>query len=136
MRTTLIQQTVAVTHEVTSPELVLVAPPEIAAQAREALPDYELDVLSVLHTRLAAASGVAALDEAAEPEWVEGKREATVTESLPSYELERKWPWYELEPEPVDEPNEKRRRIPVFTFAFLAMVLLPVALVLLIRNYG
>jgi hypothetical protein len=29
--------------EIMSPELVLVSPPELAAQAREALPDYEVE---------------------------------------------------------------------------------------------
>ncbi len=32
-----------VAEEIMSPELVLVSPPELAAQAREALPDYELE---------------------------------------------------------------------------------------------
>ena len=31
----------AVAEEIVSPELVLVSPPEVAAQAREALPDFE-----------------------------------------------------------------------------------------------
>jgi hypothetical protein len=30
-------------EEITSPELVLVSPPELAARAREALPDYAYD---------------------------------------------------------------------------------------------
>jgi hypothetical protein len=34
---------VPVAEEIVSPELVLVSPPELAAQAREALPDYELE---------------------------------------------------------------------------------------------
>jgi hypothetical protein len=34
-------QAVIQVEEITSPELVLVSPPEIAARAREALPDYE-----------------------------------------------------------------------------------------------
>jgi hypothetical protein len=34
---------VAVAEETMSPELVLVSPPELAAQAREALPDYEIE---------------------------------------------------------------------------------------------
>ena len=33
----------SVNEEVSSPELVLVSPPELAAQAREALPDYEAE---------------------------------------------------------------------------------------------
>jgi hypothetical protein len=32
---------VPVAEEIVSPELVLVSPPELAAQAREALPDFE-----------------------------------------------------------------------------------------------
>jgi hypothetical protein len=34
---------VPVAEEIVSPELVLVSPPELAAQAREALPDFELE---------------------------------------------------------------------------------------------
>jgi hypothetical protein len=34
---------VPVAEEIISPELVLVSPPELAAQAREALPDYEVE---------------------------------------------------------------------------------------------
>jgi hypothetical protein len=34
---------VAVAEEITSPELILVSPPDLAAQAREALPNYEVE---------------------------------------------------------------------------------------------
>jgi hypothetical protein len=34
---------VPVAEEIVSPELVLVSPPELAAQAREALPDFEYE---------------------------------------------------------------------------------------------
>jgi hypothetical protein len=34
---------VTVAEEIVSPELVLVSPPELAAQAREALPDFEYE---------------------------------------------------------------------------------------------
>jgi hypothetical protein len=34
---------VPVAEEIVSPELILVSPPELAAQAREALPDFEYE---------------------------------------------------------------------------------------------
>jgi hypothetical protein len=37
------RKSVAVAEEITSPELVLVSPPELAALARAALPDYEVE---------------------------------------------------------------------------------------------
>ena len=132
MGTIEIQRTVAVTDEVTSPELVLVAPPEIAAQAREALPDYEFDLPSALYSRLAAGTEAALRAATPGPERIDSNLELTPGQPLPSYELERKWPWYDLEPKPLDT-LPKRRTARVFAFVFLAMVLLPVALVLLIR---
>ena len=52
-----------VAEEITSPELVLVSPPELAALAREALPDYELEA-EEWTMRIRAALAV----EASEPE--------------------------------------------------------------------
>jgi hypothetical protein len=52
-----------VAEEITSPELVLVSPPELAALAREALPDYELEAEEwTMRIRAALAA------EASEPE--------------------------------------------------------------------
>ena len=129
----MIQRTVAATEEVTSPELVLVAPPEIAARAREALPDYEFDVISALNSRLAAVTVVAAPEETTERELIEPESEMTVGKPLPSYELERNWPWYDVEPKPLSEPIKHRPTVRIFALAVLAMVLLPVALLLLVR---
>ena len=53
----------AVADEIVSPELVLVSPPEIAAQARAALPDFENE-WQLLVARLRAEAAAAA---AAEP---------------------------------------------------------------------
>ena len=58
-----------IAEEILSPELVLVSPPEVAAQAREALPDFEREWQELV-TRLraeaaeaaAAAAGVAATE--------------------------------------------------------------------------
>ncbi len=48
---------VGVADEIVSPELVLVSPPDVAAQAREALPDYELEwELLVARLRAEAAA--------------------------------------------------------------------------------
>jgi hypothetical protein len=63
---------VTVAEEITSPELVLVSPPELAALAREALPDYELEAeewTKRIRAALAAEASVAA--PAPEPEPVE-----------------------------------------------------------------
>jgi len=50
---------VGVADEIVSPELVLVSPPDVAAQAREALPDYELEwELLVARLRAEAAAAV------------------------------------------------------------------------------
>jgi len=54
---------VTVAEEITSPELVLVSPPELAALAREALPDYELEAeewTMRIRAALAAEASVAA----------------------------------------------------------------------------
>jgi hypothetical protein len=54
---------VPVAEEIISPELVLVSPPELAAQAREALPDYEVEFERwILEIRAAFAA------ESAKPE--------------------------------------------------------------------
>jgi hypothetical protein len=50
---------VTVADEIVSPELVLVSPPEIAAQARAALPDFEYEwqqMVARLRTEAAAAA--------------------------------------------------------------------------------
>ena len=50
----------AVAEEIMSPELVLVSPPEVAALAREALPDYEAEwELLVARLRAEAAATIA-----------------------------------------------------------------------------
>jgi len=56
---------VAVTEEIISPELVLVSPPEVAAQARQALPDFEREWQELV-ARLRAEAAVVA--EEPEPE--------------------------------------------------------------------
>lgn len=54
-----------VAEEITSPELVLVSPPELAAQAREALPDYEAEFARwVVETREAFAAEAALREHA------------------------------------------------------------------------
>ena len=50
-----------VAEEIMSPELVLVSPPELAAQARDSLPDYEVEFA----------------------QWVTQVRAATVPEPMP-----------------------------------------------------
>jgi hypothetical protein len=65
-----------VTEEITSPELVLVSPPELAALAREALPDYELEAeewTMRIRAALAAEAPIAApvLEPEPDPEPVE-----------------------------------------------------------------
>jgi hypothetical protein len=137
---TVIQQTAIVTEEITSPELVLVSPPEIAAQAREALPDYSFEYEnSVVRSRVAvpeaaaqAQEETAELSERPERTVADSLPSYEVADSLPSYELEQKWPWYELEPKPSDEPPEQRSRIRAFTFVFLLTVLSLISLVLFI----
>ena len=54
----------ALAEEILSPELVLVSPPEVAAQAREALPDFEREWRELV-TRLRAEAAEAAV--AADP---------------------------------------------------------------------
>jgi hypothetical protein len=54
--------TVPVAEEIMSPELVLVSPPELAAQAREALPDYEREWVRLV----ARLRGDQAAEEAAQ----------------------------------------------------------------------
>ena len=55
-----------VIEEITSPELVLVAPPEVAVQAREALADYEMEYEEwLVQVRAAFASST---EEAEVPE--------------------------------------------------------------------
>ena len=51
-----------VAEEIMSPELVLVSPPELAAQAREALPDYEREWVRLV----ARLRGDRAAEEAAQ----------------------------------------------------------------------
>jgi hypothetical protein len=127
------QQTVIVSEEITSPELVLVSPPEIAAQAREALPNYEFEYeTSDVDSRAAALPEVAAQAQEEAAEQSEPKPDRTVAEPLPTYELERKWPWYELEPKPLDKPPEQRPTIRAFTYVSLAALLSLISLVLLI----
>ena len=58
----------AVAEEILSPELVLVSPPEVAAQAREALPDFEREWQElVTRLRAEAAEAAAAAVPASEP---------------------------------------------------------------------
>jgi hypothetical protein len=52
-----------VAEEITSPELVLVSPPELAALAREALPDYELEAEEWTRRIRAALAAQAAVPE-------------------------------------------------------------------------
>jgi hypothetical protein len=50
---------VTIAEEIVSPELVLVSPPEIAVQAREALPDFEYEWQQLVE-RLRAEAAAAA----------------------------------------------------------------------------
>jgi hypothetical protein len=60
---------VALTEEILSPELVLVSPPEVAAQAREALPDFEREWQElVTRLRAEAAEAAAAATPVSAPE--------------------------------------------------------------------
>jgi hypothetical protein len=55
---------VSPSEEISSPELVLVSPPEVAAQAREALPDYEVEFERwVVETRAAFSAEAARAHE-------------------------------------------------------------------------
>jgi hypothetical protein len=58
---------VALAEEILSPELVLVSPPEVAAQAREALPDFEREWQELV-TRLRAEAAEAAAAPVSAPE--------------------------------------------------------------------
>jgi hypothetical protein len=58
---------VALTEEILSPELVLVSPPEVAAQAREALPDFEREWQELVTRLRAEAAAAAAPVSAPEP---------------------------------------------------------------------
>jgi hypothetical protein len=59
---------VPVAEEIVSPELVLVSPPELAAQAREALPDYEVEFARwVVEIRAAFAAEAAVREEEVPP---------------------------------------------------------------------
>ena len=51
----------AVAEEILSPELVLVSPPDVAAQARQALPDFEREWQELV-ARLRAEATVAAVE--------------------------------------------------------------------------
>jgi hypothetical protein len=53
---------VAVAEEITSPELILVSPPDLAAQAREALPDFEYEWAQLVE-RLRAQQAVEDAEE-------------------------------------------------------------------------
>jgi hypothetical protein len=121
---------VAVTEEITSPELVLVSPPEVAAQARDALPDYKVEYAdSDVHARATAAAEAttAGPEEQAEPEKVEHKPEVAPVES---------WPWYALERKALDEPSEGRQRLNIkaFTFSFFASLFCLAPLLLLLYH--
>jgi len=53
------RESVAVADQIESPELVLVSPPDLAARARAALPDYEVEYARwVQHVRSVAAANV------------------------------------------------------------------------------
>jgi hypothetical protein len=69
---------VAAADEIVSPELVLVSPPEIAAQARAALPNFEYEWQQLV-ARMRAEAAVAAEPEAAEPEAAEPEPPARLT---------------------------------------------------------
>jgi hypothetical protein len=56
-----------VAEEIVSPELVLVSPPELAAQARRALPDLEPEWQVVARLRAEAAAAAAAVVEEEAP---------------------------------------------------------------------
>jgi len=58
---------VAVTEEIISPELVLVSPPEVAAQARQALPDFEREWQELVARLRAEAAAVVAEEPEPEP---------------------------------------------------------------------
>ncbi len=97
----------AVREEITSPELVLVSPPEVAAEARAALPDYTVKYAQ----RVVHARGTAAADppqDTAEPEELELEPDASV----------EAWPWYTLERKALDEPSEEGQRLGIGAYAF------------------
>jgi hypothetical protein len=124
-----IRRTVAVTEEITSPELVLVSPPEVAAQARDALPDHEVEYADsdVRAGATAAAEATTSRpEEKAEPEKIEHKPEVAPVES---------WPWYALERKALDEPSEERQRLNIkaFTFTFVASLFCLAPLLLLLH---
>jgi hypothetical protein len=124
---------VAVSEEITSPELVLVAPPELAALARDALPDYTVEyALWVGRVRATAATEAPkhTLEENGEPGTVERKPEVAPVDS---------WPWYSLERKALDEPSEERQRHTPGAFAFAFVVaslfcLAPLLLLLYLRR--
>ena len=59
----------AIAEDILSPELVLVSPPEVAAQAREALPDFEREWQELVsRLRAEAAEAAVAAAEVAAPE--------------------------------------------------------------------
>jgi hypothetical protein len=127
-------------EEITSPELVLVSPPELAAQAREALPDYELEYEEWIVRVRAAVASEAQPEPQVEPE-TEPEFERPPEpdwERPPDTEVERRSePWYELELHALDEPPETRRlTLGAFTFTVLAAVvcLVPLLLLLLYRT--
>jgi hypothetical protein len=121
---------VAVIEEITSPELVLVSPPEVAAQARDALPDYKVEYAESAVDAVATAAAEATTNRPeakAEPEKVEHKPEVAPVES---------WPWYALERKALEEPSEDRQRLNVkaFTFTFLASLFCLAPLLLLLHH--
>ena len=128
---------VAVSEEVTSAELVLVAPPEIAARARDSLPDYPMEsdrwATSVSDALGADEVEVQSQDESAEVEAVERKPEMGAAEF---------WSWYEERPRMLEWPEEEQQRsrgalrTAAIGFAFLASSLCLIALVLLIASRG
>ena len=105
----------AVAEEITSPELVLVSPPELAAQAREALPDYEVEFEQwVVQIRAAFEAEAAERQQRVEPE-----------------------PEPEPVPAAVPEPARAEARLTpgalIFTAFAVATCLLPLVLLLVIR---
>jgi hypothetical protein len=121
---------VALSEEITSPELILVAPPEIAARARERLPASRLD-FDEWATRVAAAGGA---EVAVQPQ--EENAEVEAVQREPKMGAAEFWTWYEsARPQSLETPlPEQRRRLgtAAFAFTFLAFVLCLIPLVLLI----
>ena len=73
-----------IAEEIVSPELVLVSPPELAAQARRALPDLEPEWQVVARLRAEAAAAAAVVEEEAPARLTLGAVAFTVAASATS----------------------------------------------------